>query len=79
MLGVTAYDVAARMRYKNLALEEAAQATIARLTDIKGDGGLIAVDAHGNVTSPFNCEGMYRGWVTAAGALNTAIYRDPHR
>jgi L-asparaginase / beta-aspartyl-peptidase len=75
MLGVSAYDVAARMRYKELTLEEAARETIDRLGEIGGEGGLIAVDTHGNVTLPFNSEGMYRGWVTSPSRLSTEIYR----
>lgn len=64
MLGVTAYDVAARIKYKGLSLEEAAKETIERLTAINGEGGLIAVDAMGNVALPFNSDGMYRAFVT---------------
>ncbi len=76
MLGVTAYDVAARMKYKGLSLELAAGEAIDHLTEIGGEGGLIAVDALGNVVLPFNSEGMYRGWLTAADALpNFEIYR----
>ena len=75
MLGVTAFDVAARLKYKGLSLEDAARETIARLTELKGDGGLIAVDTHGNVTLPFNSEGMYRGFVTSNGDFNTEIFR----
>ena len=74
MRGVTAYDVSARMRYKNLPLENAAAETIDYLTQIKGEGGLIAVDANGNVSLPFNSDGMYRGWVTNEGEIITAIY-----
>lgn len=76
MLGVTAYDVAARMRYKGIDLRQAAREAIHRLTAIEGEGGLIAVDAQGNVTLPFNCDGMYRGWMTEDGSPATAIYRD---
>ncbi len=74
MIGVTAYDVAARMKYKSLSLEDAARETVEHLTSIKGEGGLIAVDAKGNVTLPFNSDGMYRGWVTPDG-LHTGIFR----
>jgi len=74
MLGVSAFDVSARMRYKNLPLEDAANETLERLTEIKGDGGLIAVDTEGNCTLPFNSDGMYRGWMTDAGQLNIEIY-----
>ena len=76
MRGVTAYDVAARMKYKDLSLEDAARETIEHLTAIQGEGGLIAVDSKGNVTLPFNCEGMYRGWVVEGGVMGTAIYRE---
>lgn len=75
MLGVTAYDVAARMKYKELSLEDAARESIDYLTSINGEGGLIAVDAHGNITMPFNSGGMYRGFVTANGELKTDIFR----
>ncbi|MBK9216511.1 MAG: isoaspartyl peptidase/L-asparaginase [Chloracidobacterium sp.] len=75
MLGVTAYDVSARMKYKGLSLENAARETIDRLTEINGEGGLIAVDAQGNVTLPFNSEGMYRGWIDRSGNEQVAIYR----
>ena len=61
LLAATAFDVAARMKYKGLSLMEAAQEAIDHLTAINGEGGLIAVDNRGNVTLPFNSEGMYRG------------------
>ena len=75
MLGVTAYDVAARMKYKGIALEAAARETVEYLTSIGGEGGLIAVDATGNIVLPFNSEGMYRGFVSADGGLSVEIYR----
>jgi beta-aspartyl-peptidase (threonine type) len=75
MLGVTAYDVAARMKYKNLNLEQAARETIEALTEIDGEGGLIAVDASGNVALPFNSDGMYRGFITTGGEMKIEIYR----
>jgi beta-aspartyl-peptidase (threonine type) len=75
MLGVTAFDVAARMKYKNLSLEEAARETIERLTEIGGEGGFIAVDSWGNVVLPFNSDGMYRGFVKENGEIKVEIYR----
>ena len=72
--GVTAYDVAARMKYKGLTLEQAASEAIAHLTQIGGEGGLIAVDALGNVSLPFNSDGMYRGSITVEGS-KVEIYR----
>ncbi|MEP6788774.1 MAG: isoaspartyl peptidase/L-asparaginase, partial [Acidobacteriota bacterium] len=73
--GVTAYDVAARMKYKGLSLEDAASETIEHLTAIDGEGGLIAVDTQGNITLPFNSEGMYRGFVTPEGKIQTEIFK----
>lgn len=63
MREVAAYDVACRMKYKNSNLIEAAEETIENLREIGGEGGLIAVDALGNIALPFNSEGMYRGFM----------------
>jgi len=72
---VVAYDVSCLMEYKNYTLEEAANEVIhSRLPKIKGDGGLIAVDAKGNISMPFNTEGMYRGIRNSAGENEIAIY-----
>ncbi len=70
-----AHDVCARMAYAGLGLEEAAQAVVRdALTPLGGQGGLIAVDARGNVAMPFNTAGMYRGLVRAGDAPTTAIF-----
>ena len=74
MIGATAYDVAARMKYQGIGIEQAAMDSIRHLTKIGGEGGLIAVDAQGNITMPFNSEGMYRGSVVD-GKLEVLIYR----
>lgn len=74
MIGATAYDVAARMKYKGLSLEKAAKESIDYLTTINGEGGLIAVDALGNIAMPFNSYGMYRG-VIVDGLPVTEIYK----
>jgi beta-aspartyl-peptidase (threonine type) len=76
MLGVTAYDVAARMKYKGIGLVDSARETIDQLGEIGGEGGLIAVDRMGNVTMPFNSKGMYRGWIDSSAAVNVLIYQD---
>jgi beta-aspartyl-peptidase (threonine type) len=76
MLGVSAYDVAARIKYKGLSLQDAARETIEHLGKIGGEGGIIAVDSQGNVTLPFNSEGMYRGSITGDETISINIYRD---
>ncbi|MFT5230688.1 MAG: beta-aspartyl-peptidase (threonine type) [Planctomycetota bacterium] len=74
--GVVAYDVSCLMEYKGLSLEEAAKEVIQnRIRKIGGDGGLIAVDAKGNMTMPFNTEGMYRAFKKSTGETEVAIYK----
>ena len=73
---LAAYDVSALMEYRKLSLAEACdEVVIQKLPTIDGRGGLIAIDAHGNVCLPFNTEGMYRGHAQAGGPRLTAIYR----
>ena len=73
--GVLAYDVAARLRYLREPLAKAARAVIGKLADLKGDGGLIAIDRRGNIVMPFNSQGMYRACIDAKGKRSVAIYR----
>lgn len=72
---VVAYDLSAMMEYKGLSVTDAAQAALAKMQKLGGDGGLIALDRQGNVTMPFNTEGMYRGTVTAEGKIEVLIYK----
>ena len=75
MLASTAFDVSARMKYKNLNLKNAALEAIEYLSEIGGEGGLIAVDGQGNIALEFNSDGMYRGFVTENGEMKIEIYR----
>jgi beta-aspartyl-peptidase (threonine type) len=75
MKTLAAYDVAARMKYKNLNLIGAANEVVENLRSIGGEGGLIAVDRFGNVAVPFNSEGMYRAFVTSNGEPIVEIYK----
>ncbi len=59
--GVAAYDVSCLIEMSKLNLSDAANKVIhQRMKDLGGDGGLIAVDKYGNISMPFNTEGMYR-------------------
>jgi beta-aspartyl-peptidase (threonine type) len=74
---VVAYDVSCLMEYKDLSLEEACRMVVQdKLVKIGGEGGLIAVDYSGNISLPFNSEGMYRGWLTEKDRPQTAIYKE---
>ena len=74
--GVVAYDVSCLMEHKNMSLNDAANEVIhKRILEIDGDGGLIAVDALGNIAMPFNTEGMYRACKTSTGMEEISIYK----
>ena len=72
-----AYDVHARMAYAGASLQEAADAVIHNtLVEKGGTGGLIALDARGNIVMPFNTPGMYRGYLKAGGEREILFYED---
>jgi beta-aspartyl-peptidase (threonine type) len=76
MRTVAAYDISARMEYAGQSLKEAAEQVVMDLLPrYKGRGGLIAIDAQGNVVLPFNTEGMYRGFAKVGETAVTAIYK----
>lgn len=73
---VVAYDVAALMEYKGLSLQEAAdEVVMKKLVKIEGEGGLVAMDARGNIVMPFNTPGMYRGFMKSTGEKVVLIYK----
>ena len=77
MRAVAAYDIACLMDYKGLSLFEAARIVVQdKLAPVGGEGGLIAVDAAGNITLPFNSEGMYRASRVEGEEAQVAIYKD---
>ena len=69
------HEIASRLRHAGQTLEEASRAVVMDLlAPAGGSGGVIAVDRSGAVSLPFNCAGMYRGYVRSDGILRTAIY-----
>ena len=69
-----AVQVAFRMSLTGQALGEAAGAVLAEIAALGGDGGLIAVDAEGRVTTPFVSAGMKRAWAKADGDVQSAAF-----
>src|SRR5438067_258193 len=74
-----AFEIAARMRHRGQPLDAAAREVIEALAESGGSGGLVAVDRDGSLALPFNCAGMYRGYVTGDGIVHSAIYDEPYR
>lgn len=72
-----AYDIHARMQYAGQDLASAANAVVHEvLAPAGGEGGLIAMDAQGNIAMPFNSEGMYRGYLKAGEQRAIQFYKD---
>jgi L-asparaginase / beta-aspartyl-peptidase len=71
-----ARDVAALMEYQGLGVEEAAKRVVEKLTRAGATGGIVAMDAEGNVAMEFNTEGMYRGFIREDGVPHVFIYGD---
>ena len=74
-----AHEVAARIAHRRESLAEAARAVIDDVGRVGGSGGLVAVDRDGELAMPFNCTGMYRGYVKTGGIVYTAIYDEAYR
>lgn len=72
---VAGHELSALMEHAGMPLEKAAAAVVARITDLGGTGGLIAVDKEGNISLPFNTAGMYRGYVDSTGQMVIKIYK----
>lgn len=72
-----ARDICARVQYQGKALSDATHEVIhGQLTEMGGDGGVIAIDPAGTIVMDFNTAGMYRAAIDASGALTVAIYGD---
>ena len=74
---VAAHDICARVEYAKTPVKDAANAVVMDVVPkLGGDGGVIALDADGNFATPFNTDGMYRGWVDRDGKVHVAILKD---
>ncbi len=70
-----AHEIAARMRLAGFSLQDAADAVIAEVGALGGDGGVILAAPGGQTAFAFNTPGMYRARVDAAGLHEVAIFR----
>jgi L-asparaginase / beta-aspartyl-peptidase len=72
---VADHEISALMEHRAMPLERAARTVLAKITDLGGAGGLIAIDRDGNISLPFNTAGMYRGHVDSTGRAVIEIYK----
>ena len=73
---VVAHDISTLIDYADMSVADAAQASIDKVADLGGDGGVIALDRRGRLAMPFNTTGMFRGWVTRDGDVVVKIFGD---
>ena len=74
---VVAYDISCLIEYKGYTLKQACDYVVKdKLVKFGGEGGLIAIDAAGNIELPFNSEGMYRGFRREGEDTVVKIYED---
>jgi len=72
-----AADICARVKYAGMSSAEAADQVIQQeLKKVGGTGGVIVMDKQGNISWPFNTEGMYRAKRSAGQAAEVAIFQD---
>lgn len=71
-----AYNTAAQVRLLQSPIDQAAENTLAEISAIGGDGGLIVLDAKGDFTIRFNTSGMYRGAIGSDGVASTGIFAE---
>ncbi|RDV14019.1 isoaspartyl peptidase/L-asparaginase [Pontibacter diazotrophicus] len=77
MRAVVAYDVSCLIAYKGYSLQQACDEVVMdKLVQFGGEGGLIAVNAAGEVALPFNSEGMYRASKQNQEETFVGIYRE---
>jgi len=70
-----AAQVAHRMRFGGQSLAEAADAALAEVAALGGDGGLIGLSATGEVVMPFNSAGMKRAALYPDGRIASDVFK----
>jgi beta-aspartyl-peptidase (threonine type) len=71
-----AHDICARMRFGGRSLLQAVREVVLQeLPAMQGEGGVISIDAAGEIAMEFNSEGMFRASRRAGEAPLVAIYR----
>lgn len=70
-----ARTICARISMKGESAQAAADATLADVKNLGGDGGVIVIGANGDAVFGIEASGMYRGRATSAGVNEVAIYK----
>ena len=69
--------IAALVEYKSMSLADASRAVLfEQIKPLGGNGGVIVLNAEGELAFSFTTEGMYRAYVTQEGKKKVLIYND---
>lgn len=71
-----AHTICDRVRFLGETIQQAADATIAEVGELGGDGGVIVAAPDGNTAFSFNTPGMYRGRADSAGAREVRLFAE---
>ena len=72
-----AHEICSLVRYRGMSLQAAADEVIQKqLTELKGDGGIIAVAPDGQMAWSFNTSGMYRARAAEGQPLTIGVFKD---
>ena len=72
---VVAHDICARMRFGGRGIGEAVrEVVLGELPALGGEGGVIAIDARGEIAIEFNSEGMFRASRRQGEEMQVGIY-----
>ena len=70
------HEINVLVKYRGWKIEDAVHHVIDKeLKGAGGNGGAIALDAHGRFCAAQNSDGMYRGWITRDGKLETRLWK----
>jgi beta-aspartyl-peptidase (threonine type) len=73
---VVGHQVHSLMKYDHKSIQKSADLVIQKeLTEIKGRGGLIAIDKKGNIAFSYNTSGMFRGYINIKGEKYIGILK----
>lgn len=72
---LAAHEVSSLVQYQKLSLKDAIKEVIHnQITNLGGDGGMIALDKQGNIAWDFNTKGMYRAYKKSTGEHKIAFF-----
>lgn len=71
---VAAHEILSQMRYCQTSLEDACNNVLQDISSLGGRGGIVAIDAHGNIAMPFTTSSMVRAAISSAGFKSVEIW-----